>query len=427
MPASDAYALAVDHLTARYGRRTVLDGLSLRAERARLTVILGPNGAGKTTLVRCCTGLLKPVVGTVRVLGENAGSKPLMSRVGLMPQSTGAWSGVRAGELLRYLAGLYAHPLDVDALISRFGIAAYAKTAYRRLSGGQQQAVNLAGALIGRPEMVFLDEPTAGLDPRARRATWDLLRELRTSGVSVVLTTHAMDEAAELADQVYIVDRGVVTAAGTVPELTRGGRDLESVYLANTGAPGGAGGSSPPESAPIPGRAHDNARSHPGAWGRASGQPGGSARPDGGPAASSQRRAAAARADHPARHLGRSAGLRADGSATLSELAPSVLALAIWSSGFTSVAISTGFERRYGVLERLAATPLGRSGLLAGKSLALILIMIGQLVILGLAAAALGWRPAFTALSAFVALALVLVATTTFACLALLLAGTVAG
>jgi ABC-2 type transport system ATP-binding protein len=253
VPASDAYALVVDHLTARYGSRTVLDGLSLRAERALLTAVLGPNGAGKTTLVRCCTGLLKPAAGTVSVLGESPGSKHLASRVGLMPQSTGAWSGVRARELLRYLAGLYAHPIDVDALISRFGIAAYAKTAYRRLSGGQQQAVNLAAALVGRPELVFLDEPTAGLDPRARRSTWDLLRELRTAGVSVVLTTHAMDEAAELADQVYIVDRGVVTAAGTVPELTSDGRDLESVYLANTYPPGGRGGSSPPGASTAPG------------------------------------------------------------------------------------------------------------------------------------------------------------------------------
>jgi ABC-2 type transport system ATP-binding protein len=234
---SDAYALVVDHLTARYGSRTVLDGLSLRAEPARLTAVLGPNGAGKTTLVRCCTGLLKPAAGTVRVLGEAPGSTRLASRVGLMPQSTGAWSGVRAGELLRYLAGMYAHPLDVDALISRFGISSYVKTAYRQLSGGQQQAVNFAAALVGRPELVFLDEPTAGLDPYARRTTWDLLRELRTAGVSVVLTTHAMDEAAELADQVYIVDRGVVTAAGTVQELTYDGQDLETVYLANTHTP----------------------------------------------------------------------------------------------------------------------------------------------------------------------------------------------
>jgi ABC-2 type transport system ATP-binding protein len=236
VPASDAYALVVDHLTARYGSRTVLDGLSLHAERARLTAVLGPNGAGKTTLVRCCTGLLRAAGGTVSVLGESPGSKQLASRVGLMPQSTGAWSGVRAGELLRYLAGLYAHPLDVDALISRFGIGDYAKTTYRRLSGGQQQAVNLAAALIGRPELVFLDEPTAGLDPRARRATWELLRELRTAGVSVVLTTHAMDEAAELADQVYIVDLGRVTVSGTVADLTGDGQDLESVYLANTHA-----------------------------------------------------------------------------------------------------------------------------------------------------------------------------------------------
>jgi ABC-2 type transport system ATP-binding protein len=246
VPASDAYALIVERLTARYGSRTVLDGLSLRARRAQLTAVLGPNGAGKTTLVRCCTGLLKPVAGTVQVLGDRPGSKRLASRVGLMPQSTGGWSGVRAGELLHYLAGMYAHPLDVDALIARFGIGGYARTAYRRLSGGQQQAVNLAAALIGRPELVFLDEPTAGLDPRARRSTWDLLQELRTAGVSVVLTTHAMDEAAALADHVYIVDRGVVTAAGTVPELTSDGRGLESVYLANTDAPGGRGGVVPP-------------------------------------------------------------------------------------------------------------------------------------------------------------------------------------
>ena len=125
-----------------------------------------------------------------------------------MPQSTGAWSGIRAVELLSYLASLYAHPLAVPAIVERLGIGGFARTPYRRLSGGQQQAVNLAGALIGRPELVFLDEPTAGMDPHARRATWDLLRELRAAGVSIVLTTHAMDEAETLADQVFIVDAG---------------------------------------------------------------------------------------------------------------------------------------------------------------------------------------------------------------------------
>jgi ABC-2 type transport system ATP-binding protein len=153
-----------------------------------------------------------------------------------MPQSTGAWSGIRAGELLHYLARLYAHPLPVDALIDRLGIGSYATTPYRRLSGGQQQTVNLAGALIGRPELVFLDEPTAGLDPHARRASWELVGELRAAGVSVVLTTHAMDEAAALADEVAIVDRGRTAISGTVAVLTADGTSLEDVFLRHTHA-----------------------------------------------------------------------------------------------------------------------------------------------------------------------------------------------
>jgi ABC-2 type transport system ATP-binding protein len=157
-----------------------------------------------------------------------------------MPQTTGAWSGIRAVELLRYLAGLYAHPHDVDALVRRLSLGSFARTPYRRLSGGQQQAVNLAGALIGRPELVILDEPTAGMDPHARRSTWQLLRELREAGVTVLLTTHAMDEAEALADQVYILDAGRVAAAGTVGELTSKGRSLEEVFLASTHAPAGS-------------------------------------------------------------------------------------------------------------------------------------------------------------------------------------------
>jgi ABC-2 type transport system ATP-binding protein len=227
-------ALQVQGVSVRFGSRVVLDRLSLAAQPGRLTAVLGPNGAGKTTLVRCCTGLLQPDSGSINVLGGPAGRPEAAARVGLMPQSTGAWSGVRAGELLRYLAALYAHPHDVDALMARCGVADVAGLPYRRLSGGQQQAVNLAGALIGRPELVFLDEPTAGLDPHARHAIWQLLDELRRAGVGIVLTTHAMDEAQRLADQVYILDRGRLAVSGTVPELTRDGRTLEAVFLANT-------------------------------------------------------------------------------------------------------------------------------------------------------------------------------------------------
>ena len=234
MPSPTASALEVRDLAVRLGATQVLDGLSLTARTGDLTAVLGPNGAGKTTLLRCCTGLVRPSRGTVRVLGREPGSPEVTAAVGLMPQSTGAWSGIRAGELLRYLASLYAHPQDVDALVARLGVGPYARTPYRRLSGGQQQAVNLAAALVGRPELVFLDEPTAGMDPHARRATWELLRELRSAGVSIVLTTHAMDEAEALADQVWMIDRGRVAASGTVDELTAGGESLENVFLART-------------------------------------------------------------------------------------------------------------------------------------------------------------------------------------------------
>jgi len=229
-----AYALEVRDLTVRLGGAVVLDALALTARAGELTAVLGPNGAGKTTLMRCCTGLVRPDAGSVAVLGHAPGDPDVRAAVGLMPQSTGAWSGIRAGELLRYLASLYAHPQDVDALVARLGIGAYARTPYRRLSGGQQQAVNLAGALVGRPSLVFLDEPTAGMDPHARRATWELLRELRAAGVSVVLTTHAMDEAEALADQVWMIDRGRVAASGTVAELTSTGQSLEDVFLTRT-------------------------------------------------------------------------------------------------------------------------------------------------------------------------------------------------
>ena len=235
MPSPDS-AVRVADLVVRFGHRIVLDGLSLEAETGALTAVLGPNGAGKTTLIRCCTDLIRPASGTVAVLGSSAGSPQLSGRIGLMPQSAGSWSGIKTIELLRYLAGLYANPLPVPALIERLGLSDCAKTPYRRLSGGQQQAVNLAGALVGRPELVFLDEPTAGMDPHARRATWLLLRELRANGVTMLLTTHAMDEAEALADQVFIVDHGKVTISGTVRQLTKSGGTLETVFLNHTSA-----------------------------------------------------------------------------------------------------------------------------------------------------------------------------------------------
>ena len=231
-------ALTLADVRLSLGGRVVLDALSLSADAGAVTAVLGPNGAGKTTMIRCCTGLLTPDSGRIDVLGSPAGSASANDRVGLMPQTTGAWSGVRPRELLTYLAGLYAAPLPPSQVVAALDIAAFAETPYRRLSGGQQQLVNLAGAIIGRPELLFLDEPTAGLDPHVRRQVWTLIRDLRSAGVAVVLTTHAMDEAEQLADHVVLLDHGRPVAEGTVAGLTAGS-SLEQVFLDLT-APGDA-------------------------------------------------------------------------------------------------------------------------------------------------------------------------------------------
>ncbi|WP_327749056.1 ABC transporter ATP-binding protein [Streptomyces europaeiscabiei] len=216
----------VRSLVKRYGDKTAVDGLDLAAG-AGVTAVLGPNGAGKTTTIETCEGYRKPDSGSVSVLGldpvrEAAALRP---RIGVMLQSGGVYSGARADEMLRHVAGLHAHPLDVDALVERLGLGGCGRTTYRRLSGGQQQRLALAMAVVGRPELVFLDEPTAGLDPQARRATWELVRDLRADGVSVILTTHYMDEAEQLADDVAIIDGGKVIAQGPPEELCRGGAE----------------------------------------------------------------------------------------------------------------------------------------------------------------------------------------------------------
>ncbi|CAM5650681.1 ABC transporter ATP-binding protein [Streptomyces spiroverticillatus] len=227
----------VTGLVKRYGSKTAVDGLDLTVASGTVTAVLGPNGAGKTTTVETCEGYRKPDAGTVRVLGLDpiADAAKLRPRIGVMLQSGGVYSGARADEMLRHMAKLHAHPLDVDALIDRLGLGSCGRTTYRRLSGGQQQRLALAMAVVGRPELVFLDEPTAGLDPHARRSTWDLVKELRASGVSVILTTHFMDEAEQLADDVAIVDTGKVIAQGSPADLCRGGAENT---LRFTGRPG---------------------------------------------------------------------------------------------------------------------------------------------------------------------------------------------
>jgi ABC-2 type transport system ATP-binding protein len=220
-----AAAVEVVDLVKRYDGRAAVDGLSLTVAGGSITAVLGPNGAGKTTTVETCEGYRRPDAGTVRVLGLDPwrDARALRPRVGVMLQQGGVYPGVKAEEMLRHVAALHAHPLDVPALVARLGLGSAGRTPYRRLSGGQQQRLSLALAVVGRPELVFLDEPTAGLDPHARRATWELVEALRADGVTVVLTTHFMDEAERLADQVVVVDHGKVIAVGSPGELTTAG------------------------------------------------------------------------------------------------------------------------------------------------------------------------------------------------------------
>ena len=228
-----APAVEIVGLVKRYGAATAVDGASLQAAQGAVTALLGPNGAGKTPTVEICEGYRRADGGTVRVLGldPRRDAARLKPRVGVMLQAGGVYPGARAGEMLRLVAAYAAHPLPPDALLDRVGLTRVARTPYRRLSGGEQQRLKLAMALVGRPELVFLDEPTAGLDPQARRATWTLIEELRTAGVTVVLTPHYFEEAERLADHVVILDRGRVAAAGPPAALATGGRSLEDVFF----------------------------------------------------------------------------------------------------------------------------------------------------------------------------------------------------
>jgi ABC-2 type transport system ATP-binding protein len=203
-----------------------------------LLALLGTNGAGKTTTIEICEGFRKADAGQVRVLGLDpiADTDVLRPRVGVMLQDgVGGYTGARALELLQLFASYAAHPLPAVELLDRVGLADAARTPVKRLSGGQQQRLSLAMALVSRPELLFLDEPTTGMDPHARRATWDMIRQLRSDGVSVVLTTHFLDEAENLADNVIVLHAGRVVAEGTPAELTRAGSSGQVRFAACPG------------------------------------------------------------------------------------------------------------------------------------------------------------------------------------------------
>jgi ABC-2 type transport system ATP-binding protein len=205
-----------------------VDGLDLEVHAAEVLALLGPNGAGKTTTVEMCEGFIKPDSGTIEILGLDpfVDNARLRARIGVMLQGGGGYPAARADEMLGLVAAYSADPLDPAWLMDTLGLTDAAKTTYRRLSGGQQQRLALACAVVGRPELVFLDEPTAGMDAHARIVVWDLIDGLRRDGVTVVLTTHQLVEAEQLADRLVIIDHGAAVAMGTPAELM--GRGAEN-------------------------------------------------------------------------------------------------------------------------------------------------------------------------------------------------------
>ena len=235
-------AIAVAGLHKHYGTIHAVGGVSFEVARGEVFGLLGPNGAGKTTTVETLEGYRVPDEGSVRVLGLDPvrDAPALRPRIGVMLQEGGLYPRLKPLELLRLFAAYYDDAEDPESLLDIVGLRDMVATPVRRLSGGQAQRLSLACALIGRPEVVFLDEPTAGMDPHARATTWQLIRDLRGRGVTVLLTTHAMDEAEQLCDRVAIIAGGKVAALGSPAELTRHATSEEMWFAAQPGLDCGA-------------------------------------------------------------------------------------------------------------------------------------------------------------------------------------------
>jgi len=215
-------AIVVKNFTKSYGSHRVVDELQFTVQRGEIFALLGPNGAGKTTTIETLEGYRIPDQGRVRVLGLDPirESQKLKPHIGVMLQQDGLYPGLTAREVLHLFAGYYRQPQNIDSLLERVGLNSANKTRCRRLSGGQKRRLALAVALVGNPILVFLDEPTSGMDPQARLATWEIVRELKQNGVTVLLTTHLMDEAERLADRIAIIDHGRLVAFDTPSGLT---------------------------------------------------------------------------------------------------------------------------------------------------------------------------------------------------------------
>ena len=221
-----AAAVSVEDLGKRYGERAVLDGVSLAVGPGEVVAVLGPNGAGKTTTVEIIEGYRTADAGTVRVFGEDPvrGGRPLRARVGLMLQAGGIDLRARPRETIEQYARFHAEPRDPDELVELLGLGSVATTPFRRLSGGERQRLGFALALVGRPEVLILDEPTAGMDPEARAVVRAVIAGQRTAGVAILLTSHDLTDVERLADRIVVLVAGRVAATGTPAELAAGVR-----------------------------------------------------------------------------------------------------------------------------------------------------------------------------------------------------------
>jgi ABC-2 type transport system ATP-binding protein len=210
---------SLDAAVKRYGKLTALDGLDLSVNRGELLALLGPNGAGKSTAISLLLGLQRPDSGLVKLFGQDPQELEARRRVGIMMQEVMLSPVMRSRELIEQITNYYPSPYDVGAVIRRLGIEGLAERRYKDLSGGQKRQVQFAMAICGRPELLFLDEPTVGLDVNARAALWQVVRELVHEGASIVLTTHYIEEAEALADRVAVMAHGRLVAGGTVDEI----------------------------------------------------------------------------------------------------------------------------------------------------------------------------------------------------------------
>src|ERR687895_127092 len=225
-------AIEVEQLRKDYGDHHAVRGISFAVRRGEVFGLLGPNGAGKTTTVEILEGFRDRTHGRVSVLGMDPGPRPvaLRERIGIVLQSSGLYRHLTVREAVRHWAGLYASPRDVEETIALSGLEPAADQRTRTLSGGQQRRLDFALALVGDPELVFLDEPTTGFDPAARRQAWDTVRSLRDLGKTVLLTTHYLDEAQALADRVAIIKDGEILAEGAPGELGTGAPRYRVAY-----------------------------------------------------------------------------------------------------------------------------------------------------------------------------------------------------